>query len=106
MKTSSVIIEVLNGVEDGKKLEFSNFPITIGRHSSDNLYLPYDKNISRHHARIVRNGREYSLEDIGWEGRGSTNGTYLNGKLIAGKTYLSSGDTFLIGNVLFRFRVE
>ncbi|HUS88764.1 MAG TPA: FHA domain-containing protein [Desulfosporosinus sp.] len=105
METDGVTIEVLNGVEDGKIFEFSKFPVTLGRHSSDDLYLPHDARISRHHARIVRDGGSFSLEDIGREGKGSTNGTYLNGIRIAGKTLLSSGDTFLVGNVWLRFRV-
>ncbi len=105
METNSVIIEVLNGVEDGKIFEFSKFPVTLGRHSSDDLCLSYDTSISRHHARIAKDDGCFSLEDVGREGKGSTNGTYLNGTRIIGKTLLSSGDTFLIGNVWLRFKV-
>jgi pSer/pThr/pTyr-binding forkhead associated (FHA) protein len=105
METNSVTIEVLNGVEDGKIFEFDNFPVILGRHRSDALCLPYDTSISRHHARIERDGESFSLEDLGREGKGSTNGTYLNGMRIAGKALLLSGDIFLIGNVWLRFRV-
>ena len=105
MRTNSVTIEVLSGIEDGKVFEYSKFPVLLGRHHEDDLYLPYDASISRHHARIVRDGQTYFLEDVGREGKGSTNGTYLNNTRIVGKTLLSSGDIFLIGNVCLRFMI-
>jgi len=100
----SVTIEVIGGNEDGKMFEFSKLPVTLGRHHEDDLYIS-DTRISRHHARILRDGQTYFLEDVGREGKGSTNGTYLNNTRIVGKTLLSSGDIFLIGNVWLRFRV-
>ena len=105
METNNITIEVLSGVEDGRIFEFDKFPVTLGRHSSDDLCLSYDTSVSRHHARIVHDGKNFSLEDVGREGKGSTNGTYLNGARIVGKMALSSGDTFLVGNVWLRFRI-
>jgi len=105
MGMSCITIEVLGGNEDGEIFEFSEFPVTLGRHREDDLYMPYDAIISRHHARIVRDGQAFFLEDVGRDGKGSTNGTFLNDARIVGKTPLSSGDMFLIGNVCLRFRV-
>jgi pSer/pThr/pTyr-binding forkhead associated (FHA) protein len=104
MDTNSVMLEVLSGVEDGKIYKLNHFPITLGRHQKDDLYLPFDTTISRHHARIVQEDENFFIEDIGREGKGSTNGTYLNGIRIIGKTLLSSGDIFLVGNVMLRFK--
>jgi len=103
--SASISIEVIGGTDDGRIYEFNKCPVTLGRHHEDDLYLPYDTRVSRHHARILRDGKTYFLEDVGKEGKGSTNGTYLNNTRIAVRTLLSSGDIFLVGNVWLRFRV-
>ena len=40
---------------------------------------------------------------LGSEGKGSTNGTYLNNKQVVAKTPISTGDMFLLGTVWLRF---
>ncbi len=44
----------------------------IGRDSHCAVYLPID-NVSREHARILRNGEQFTVEDLD-----STNGTFVN----------------------------
>ena len=108
MSTSSVIsviIEILNGAEDGKVVEFSKFPVMLGRHPEDNLIIPCDNKVSRHHARILIDETGLFVEDVGWEGQGSTNGTYHNGERISGKSPLQSNDTLVIGNCCLRVRL-
>jgi pSer/pThr/pTyr-binding forkhead associated (FHA) protein len=105
MEINHVCIEVLSGNEDGKVFEFNKLPVTLGRHHEDDIYLPLDPRVSRHHARIGKDNQNFFLEDVGLEGKGSTNGTYLNNSRIVGKTLLSSGDVFLVGSVWLKFVV-
>jgi predicted component of type VI protein secretion system len=61
--------------------------IVIGRGASCNIIFP-DPEISRQHARLIQDedGR-FSIQDLG-----STNGTFVNGRRISGKTLLRDGD--------------
>jgi pSer/pThr/pTyr-binding forkhead associated (FHA) protein len=106
MQGNCVIIEVIGGKSDGETFEFDRLPITLGRHPEDDVYLPFDNRTSRHHARILVDGSTFFIEDVGPEGKGSTNGTYLNDKQIFDKTALSPGDIILLGNNSLRFRVN
>lgn len=53
---------------------------------------------SARHARITARGPYNYLEDLG-----STNGTYLNGRLIDSPEQLSPGDKITIGDTEFRY---
>jgi len=101
-----IVITVMSGVDDGKVFELDKTPIMLGRHADDDVYLPYDTRCSRHHAQIIKKGKSYFIEDIGPEGKGSTNGTYLNGKKIIGRTPLSSGTLALLGTVWIKFEAR
>jgi hypothetical protein len=70
--------------------------LTIGRGPDNDLVFP-DREISRHHCRIRREGRQYVLEDLG-----SKNGTVVNGEAIAGPRVLQDGDEIQIAP---RFRL-
>lgn len=104
-----LVITIMSGAEDGKEIEFERVPITIGRLNDNDLSLPYDNRVSRHHAKITKEGREYWIEDVG-----STNGTHvLNSKeginseyvKITKKTSISSEAVFLVGTVWLKFVV-
>jgi DNA-binding winged helix-turn-helix (wHTH) protein len=56
--------------------------------------------VSRHHARIVVNGDQVTIEDLG-----SKNGTFIDGHPIAGPSVLKDGGEIRIGPVAFTFRV-
>lgn len=66
---------------------------TIGR-AADNVIVVLDPEVSRRHARILREGSLYTLED--W---GSTNGTFLNGQRVTRRTALQNGDRIALGDV-------
>ena len=55
--------------------------------------------VSRRHARIVVNGEQVALEDLG-----SQNGTYLRGERITGRATLADGDEVRLGPVSIVFR--
>ncbi|MEO0479112.1 MAG: FHA domain-containing protein [Planctomycetota bacterium] len=71
----------------------------IGRHSENDLRLP-SGSASRRHARLVRRGGKYALEDVG-----SSNGTLLNGRaLTSGQPeMLSHNDRIQIAEFVFLF---
>jgi len=99
-------ITVMSGADDGKVFELDKTPIMLGRHQNDDVFLPYDTRCSRHHARITKEGKSYFIEDIGPEGKGSTNGTYVGEKRIGAKTAISSGEVIILGGVLVRFESQ
>lgn len=64
--------------------------VVIGRESHCAVYLPID-NVSREHARVLRNGETFTLEDLD-----STNGTFVNNVRIVSCT-LHQSDQIRIG---------
>jgi len=59
---------------------------TIGRWE-DNDVIVDDRWVSRYHSQVRREGEQYVIEDLG-----SKNGTFVNGRRIAGPTVLTDGD--------------
>jgi pSer/pThr/pTyr-binding forkhead associated (FHA) protein len=74
--------------------------ITIGR-ADDNHICLTERNVSRHHARIVRRDDTYGVEDLG-----SYNGLKVNGTRIEGSLDLSAGDRVVLGDYQLRFESE
>ncbi|GIU81865.1 MAG: hypothetical protein KatS3mg006_0929 [Pyrinomonadaceae bacterium] len=83
----------------------------IGRWDADNGIFPdidldiYDPEakVSRRHAKIIKEGENYYIEDLG-----STNGTFINrGKrLVPGvRQKLEDGDEIIVGKTFLRFRI-
>ncbi len=64
--------------------------VMIGRLPENDVYID-DRWISRHHARICREGSRYVLEDLG-----SKNGLFLNGKRLVEPAALEDGDVIQI----------
>lgn len=75
--------------------------IEIGRSAAVGVSLPEVMSISRKHARLRYIGPVVTIEDLG-----STNGTYVNGQPIHGRTVLRSGDRFQTAAVHFKFLHE
>lgn len=70
-------------------------PLEIGRATSCDISIP-NKFVSTRHARILPDDGEWVLEDLG-----STNGTLVNGELLASPRRLASGDRVLVGDTEF-----
>jgi EAL domain-containing protein (putative c-di-GMP-specific phosphodiesterase class I) len=83
-----------------RRLDLQSFPVTIGRHPDCTLSLSIDR-ISRLHARFEQLDGEIWLEDLG-----STNGTFINHKLIAEATRLAVGDVIHLADHEFRLMRE
>ena len=75
--------------------------VTIGRAPDNDLVIPQDlpgwETVSRHHARLYRQGDRWIVEDLQ-----STNGVYVNGKR-TGRNRLQDGWRLDIGGVTFIF---
>lgn len=70
---------------------------SLGRHTQSTIVLT-DDGVSRKHARIVREGDRYVLEDLG-----SANGTFVRGQKVD-RHVLTDGDVFQLGpTVMFRY---
>jgi hypothetical protein len=83
----------------------------IGRWDADNGIFPdvdldshdQEAKVSRRHARIVRRGGQFFIEDLG-----STNGTYVNRgrRLLPGNPQsLADGDEIIVGKTFLRFHI-
>ena len=77
-----------------KVLTFDKDEITIGRVSGNDIVLAKG-NVSKRHSKLsLRNG-QMEISDLK-----STNGTYVNGRKIAGPTPLASSDRVYVGDFL------
>jgi DNA-binding winged helix-turn-helix (wHTH) protein len=56
--------------------------------------------VSRHHARIIVEGRDATVEDLG-----SKNGTYVGAQRVTAPYRLSDGDQIRLGSVVITFRI-
>jgi pSer/pThr/pTyr-binding forkhead associated (FHA) protein len=74
--------------------------ISIGRQEGNTIRLT-ERNISRTHARLYRDGSDYVLED-----QRSYNGVLVNGQRIAEATTLSPGDQIQVGDYQAEFRLD
>lgn len=66
--------------------------ITIGRKEGNTIRLT-ERNVSRRHGRILRDGERIFIEDVA-----ARYGIKKNGKKIEGRTEVKEGDVFLIGD--------
>ncbi|MBE2317552.1 FHA domain-containing protein [Solirubrobacter sp. CPCC 204708] len=67
--------------------------VTIGRRAGCEVNLPWDPEVSRVHAELVRLGPEWVLQDDGL----SHNGTFVNGERVHGRRRLVAGDAITVG---------
>jgi len=72
------ILVVQEGQLAGKRWPLNRSELTIGRGEDCDIVLP-DRQVSRHHFRVVRDDDGYNVEDLG-----SKNGTYINGAPVRG----------------------
>lgn len=76
-------------------------PIIIGRSSSADIMIKYDKSISGKHCLIKEENGRFFIQDMG-----SANKTKLNGEVILSETELSSGDVITLGRVEMMVRMQ
>ncbi len=77
-----------------KEFELTKSETVIGREESADLTIP-SQAVSRRHARLLREGDGYVVEDLG-----SSNGTFVNGQKLTGRRTLKSGDQIRLGRAV------
>jgi Protein of unknown function (DUF3662)/FHA domain len=93
-------LTLLTGSRKGQgHFPLSGIQLVMGRATDADITLT-DPGISRHHARIVREGDDFIVEDLG-----STNGTEVNGQLVK-RRRLADGDRVRLGSSTLQFRRE
>jgi diguanylate cyclase (GGDEF)-like protein len=85
------------GEKMGQRHTLGDTPMVIGRSDSNDVAIP-DIGISRKHARI-----ELSADGVYVTDLVSTNGTYINDRVVKGTEVIRDGDYLRIGNTIFRF---
>lgn len=85
--------------EAGRSITYSldHAETVVGRHPGSAIHL-IGGTVSGTHARIVKDGENYFLEDLG-----SRNGTFINGQRITHRSKLGNHDQIHFGRVLLKF---
>lgn len=97
--TSHHLLVHVQGTELGRVRRLDGEITLIGRSTDADLWLG-DDGVSRKHARLVRTGSEYVLEDLN-----SANGTFVQGEKITRKK-LTDGDQIQLGPAaIFRYSI-
>lgn len=87
---------MIYGLDLGKKFNLDKPSVIIGRSSKCDIQVDQES-ISRNHAKLVNNGKNVMVRDLG-----STNGTYVNDQLID-EVQLRDGDLIKVGRTIFKF---
>jgi|GEM_PF-2034499 len=85
---------------DNKKIKIDKKTITIGRSSDCDITLNDDK-VSRVHGKITKKG-----DDAYYNDNNSSNGSYLNNKLVTSKRKIKEGDVIQIGTFVLKIDLE
>ncbi|MFH0963446.1 MAG: SpoIIE family protein phosphatase [Planctomycetota bacterium] len=89
---------IVSGTGVGRELPLAESSV-IGRQSDCDVVLA-EESVSRRHARVFLENGKHFVEDLG-----STNGTFVNGKLVE-RSELHDQDVLATGNFMFTFHVE
>lgn len=89
-------IYVIEGPDKGESYDLKGEVLQIGRSSQNDIQIK-DRSISARHLKLLQRGGKYFVLDLG-----STNGTFVNGELVAPgqEVEIKEGDAVGIGNTL------
>src|SRR5262245_47435587 len=90
----------VKGPNPGRRFPLTGENTIIGRQPAAAIYLE-SLAVSRQHARVVRQGSGYHVEDMG-----SSNGTWVNGFRINGRVPLGDRDELQIGPYVLHLAVD
>ncbi len=99
VKASLVFVHSADKSEEGKKVPLGDEDVTLGRETGNTIVVTSDQ-ASRRHARIFVSGGAHVLVDLE-----STNGTFLNSKIVKEQT-LRHGDVIRIASTVLKYVVE
>jgi len=92
---SAARIVVESGEDKGKEYPVEKMPVTIGRHTDNDISLSHDRTVSRFHGRICYDDAEdrFYFEDLN-----STNGTTIGNKWFKNeRVEIKHGDRIALG---------
>jgi pSer/pThr/pTyr-binding forkhead associated (FHA) protein len=98
-KASLVVVHSPDGAEPGRRYPLADDDVTLGREEGNTVAIGSDQ-ASRRHARIFVSGGAHVLVDLE-----STNGTFLNSKLVKEGT-LRHGDVIRIASTVLKYVIE
>lgn len=99
--TRCMQLEVIGGPMDGQVRRIAKAIMTVGRSENNDLPLPLDPMVSGTHARVVREGEHFWLEDLG-----SRNGTYFGDERLRARSLIAPGTNFIVGRTCLEFTVR
>ncbi len=83
---------------EGRVYDLNSAALTVGRGGQNDIQIGADEFASARHARF-----EPRRDGVWVQDRGSTNGTYLNGRKLKSAERLDMGDTIRIGDSEYRY---
>src|SRR5262245_8995372 len=92
---------IRKGSNPGRRHLLDQESILLGREGSVCQIIMRSPSVSRRHARIVREGKQFFIEDLN-----SRNKTYVNNKKILERTLLKDKDEIRICDYVFCFEVD
>ncbi|HYU18079.1 MAG TPA: FHA domain-containing protein [Chloroflexota bacterium] len=97
---TSARLRVEQGSVDQREFDLDKQVLVIGRRLGNDIVI-HDTNVSRQHARLVRQDDGFSIEDMK-----SANGTVVNDERVVGVRPLRNGDVIRIGDAVFVFEMS
>ncbi|MGB9856653.1 MAG: FHA domain-containing protein [Dictyoglomaceae bacterium] len=88
---------IKHGLERGKDFKIQKEETKIGRDEENDVVLTHPT-VSRFHAKIIRDGENYFIEDLN-----SANGTFVNGIKVK-KELLNDNDILQFGDIVCVFK--
>ncbi len=101
--SNEVVYAKLIRMDSLQEIAITNVIFKIGKHAPEVDYVIQDNtSVSRHHADIMRKGKEFFILD-----NNSTNHTFVNGEQIISGQYvpIKGGDMIRLSDVDFRFEI-
>ncbi len=98
-RAALVVVHAADPAERARRYPLGEEDVTLGREAESTVVIASDQ-ASRRHARIFVSGGAHVLVDLD-----STNGTFLNSKLVKEQT-LRHGDVIRIASTVLKYVVE
>lgn len=98
-KAALVVVHSAEREQHGQRFPLGEDDLTVGRDAANTVVVASDQ-ASRKHARIFVSGGAHVLVDLE-----STNGTFLNSKLVKEQT-LRHGDVLRVASTVLKYVVE
>jgi len=96
-RTTAACLVCLTGLDLGRRFPLAPGANSVGRGAQADVRIR-DRNVSRRHARIVREGKGARVVDLE-----TRNGTFVNGARLGGSRRLRDGDVLEIGRTLLKY---